>query len=299
MEKILIIYNPSSGSKNSTDITNKLNAILQNREITTSVYATTGDDDFKQLINTHMAKGFDSVATLGGDGTISQIVNAIATFEKRPRILLIPTGTTNNLARSLGLDLNIDKYLSEIEQGRLKTKAVDVGKINEDYFVSTVSVGSIPEMAWKTNEEHKEKFGSLGYVLDSFQVLNEEKNFDIQIKADGQVQLIEDVTLMIIGLSNSVFGIQTFFENAEIDDGYLHVYLLKQGDLLTKMGTLVKDVLPNRQDSPGDNSYSLKFKEATVDSNVVLNFALDGEKGPGMPAKIKVLNKHITFYVIE
>lgn len=299
MQKVLIIYNPNSGSKNSTDIAYKLNTILENKGVVTASYATTGDDDFKQLINNYMAKGFDSVATLGGDGTISQIVNAIATFENRPNILLLPTGTTNNLARSLCLNLNIDKYLSEIEQGQLKTKEIDVGKINDNYFISTVSVGSIPEVAWKTNEKLKEKLGSLGYVLDSFQVLNEEKTFDIQIKADGQEHLIEDITLMIIGVSNSVFGVQTFFEDAEIDDSYLHVYLLKQGDLLTKMGTLVKDVLPNRQDNTDDNSYRMKFKEATIDSNMVLNFALDGEKGPEMPASLEVLPKRLTFYIIE
>ncbi len=297
MQKILIIYNPNSGSKNSLDIANKLKAILDQKKVTTSVYATTGDDDFEKLIRDHMNNGFDTVAGLGGDGTATQIVNAIATFENRPNILLIPTGTTNNLARALGLNLNVDKYLSIIEQKELEPKEIDVGKINDDYFISTVSVGSIPEMAWKTNEEHKEKFGSLGYILDSFQVLNEEKTFDIQLKADGKEQLIENVTLMIVGVSNSVFGIQTFFEKAEIDDGYLHLYLLKQGDLLTKMGTLVKDVLPKDQNNIDDNSYTTKFKEAVIDSNVTLNFALDGEKGPLMPARIEVLPKHLTFYI--
>lgn len=299
MQKVLIIYNPSSGSKNSTNIAEELNTILQNIEIITSVYATTGDDNFKQLISDHMAKGFDSVASLGGDGTVSKIVNAIATFENRPKILLLPTGTMNNLARSLGLNLNIDKYLLGIEQGHFETKEIDVGKINDDYFISTVSVGSIPEMAWKTNEEHKENFGPLGYILDSFQVLNEEKTFDIQIKADGQEESFEDVTLMIISISNSVFGVQTFFEGTEIDDGYLHVYILKQGGLLTKMSTLTKDVLQNRQSNTVDHSYRGKFKEAIIDSNMTLNFALDGEKGPRMPARLEVLEKHLTFYIIK
>lgn len=299
MQKVLIIYNPSSGSKNGTDFGNKLNDILQQKNITTSLYATTGYDDFKQLISDHMDDGFDTVAALGGDGTVSQIANAIATFETRPNILLIPTGTTNNLARALGIDLNVDKFLTEIAQEHLQPKVIDIGKINDEYFVSTVSVGSIPEIAWKANEEHKEKFGSLGYVLDSFQALNEEKTFDVDLKVDGREQSFKDVALMIIGISNSVFGVQTFFKEAEIDDGYLHLYLLKQGDLLTKMGTVVKDVLPNQMNKSDDNSYTMKFKEADIASNLALNFAIDGDKGPKMPVKIEILHNHLTFYTTE
>lgn len=299
MQKVLIIYNPSSGSKNGTDFGNKLNDILQQKNITTSLYATTGYDDFKHLISDHMDDGFDTVAALGGDGTVSQIANAIATFETRPNILLIPTGTTNNLARALGIDLNVDKFLTEIAQEHLQPKVIDIGKINDEYFVSTVSVGSIPEIAWKANEEHKEKFGSLGYVLDSFQALNEEKTFDVDLKVDGREQSFKDVALMIIGISNSVFGVQTFFKEAEIDDGYLHLYLLKQGDLLTKMGTVVKDVLPNQMNKSDDNSYTMKFKEADIASNLALNFAIDGDKGPKMPVKIEILHNHLTFYTTE
>lgn len=299
MQKVLIIYNPSSGSKNGKDFGNKLNDILQQKNITTSLYATTGYDNFKQLIGDHMNDGFDTVAALGGDGTASQIVNAIATFETRPNILLIPTGTTNNLARALGNDLNVDKFLTEIAQEHLQPKVIDIGKINDEYFISTVSVGSIPEIAWKANEEHKEKFGSLGYVLDSFQALNEEKTFDVDLKVDGREQSFKDVALMIIGISNSVFGVQTFFKEAKIDDGYLHLYLLKQGDLLTKMGTVVKDVLPNQMNKSDDNSYTKKFKEADIASNLALNFAIDGDKGPKMPVKIEVLHDHLAFYTTE
>lgn len=299
MQKVLIIYNPSSGSKDSTEFANKLNTILQQKNITTSLYETTGDDDFKQLIGDHMTTGFDTVAGLGGDGTASLIVNAVATFETRPNILLIPTGTTNNLARALGIDLNVDKFLTKIEQDQLQPKTIDIGKINYEYFISTASVGSIPEIAWKADDEHKEKFGSLGYVLDSFQVLNEEKTFDIELKVDGRERSFKDVDLMIIGLSNSVFGIQTFFEEAKIDDGYLYLYLLKQGDLLTKVGTLVKDVLPNHTDQSDENSFTMKFKEAELKSNIPLSFAVDGDKGPKMPVKIQVLANHLTFYTSE
>lgn len=299
MQKVLIIYNPSSGSKDSTEFANKLNTILQQKNITTSLYETTGDDDFKQLIGDHMTTGFDTVAGLGGDGTASLIVNAVATFETRPNILLIPTGTTNNLARALGIDLNVDKFLTKIEQDQLQPKTIDIGKINYEYFISTASVGSIPEIAWKADDEHKEKFGSLGYVLDSFQVLNEEKTFDIELKVDGRERSFKDVDLMIIGLSNSVFGIQTFFEEAKIDDGYLYLYLLKQGDLLTKVGTLVKDVLPNHTDQSDEKSFTMKFKEAELNSNIPLSFAVDGDKGPQMPVKIQVLANHLTFYTSE
>lgn len=298
MKKVLIIYNPSSGSKNSEEYASKLKYILKNKKVSTSVYETTGDDNFKSLILNSVNNNYDTIAVLGGDGTVSQIVNVLSTLNVRPTILLLPTGTKNNLAHSLGINLNIDGYLSEIEKRELERKYIDIGKVNDSYFISTVSMGSIPEMAWKTNEEHKEKYGSLGYVFDSFQVLNEEKSFDISLKTDGQEQIIKGVTLLIVGISNSVFGMKTFFEDAQIDDGYLHLYLLKEGSLFSKMSTLVKDVIHKQQDNTEEQSYNLKFKSAVIESKPSLSLAVDGEKGPVMPATIDILPKHLTFYVV-
>lgn len=300
MKNVLIISNPNSGQKQGTEMADSLRSILQEKGITTMNYETKGDDDFHHLIETYMSKGFDTIAILGGDGTVSRIVNDVAELDNRPKILLMPLGTTNNLARSLQTELDLEQLLVKIENDNLVEQQIDIGKINDQYFISTVSVGSIPEIAWKADDDVKEKFGPFGYVLEGMQVLNEQKSFDVTIKTDVEEFILDEAFIIVVGLSNSVFGIPTFFKNAQIDDGKLDMYILKHSDLLSEVGTLARHVLPNETDNnekEDELSHTTSFTQATLDSASDMNFAVDGEKGPKFPVELKILNKHLTFIV--
>jgi len=299
MERVLIIVNPHSGDKSSQKIENKLQKQLEQNDIETKTYETTGQDDFKNLIQNEMDNGLDVVITLGGDGTISEVINGIAPLKKRPKVLSLPLGTTNNFVRALGMELDLNSLLATIEDNDIEERRVDIGHINDQYFVSTVSVGSIPEVAWKTDDHLKEELGSLAYVFEGAKVINEFTPMDIQIECEEGNRVLEDVFLVIIGLTNSIFGIKRFFDEATYDDGKLHFYALKKSSLLNEASSIVKHIIERNNEEVVDDelSFVTSFKKATISSLSSINSAIDGEKGPKFPLELEVLSKHITFLI--
>lgn len=302
MKKILLIVNPFSGEKQGMEMADKIEKVLQKHYLKINRYETTGNDDFHQLTKETFEAGFKKVIIFGGDGTISEYVKAISNLRQRPEIILIPTGTRNNLARALNTELDMDTILSKMEEHIFVKRKADVGQVNNDYFISTLSAGTIPEMSWKTDDDLKEKLGSFAYVLEGISVLGEDDTFHLTIETDSGTTLLEDVVLLVIGLSNSVFGISSFFEEAKINDGKLHLYALKKSNLLNESASLANDVFSSstqNEEDKNDESYTTSFVNATVDSSETMHLAMDGEKGPMFPIELNVLHNHLTFLVPE
>ena len=300
MKKVLIIENPASGAKKAAETSEKLAEIFKQKDIETTLYETEGKDDFQQLTYDALEDGVDTVALLGGDGTVSEFVSQISGLQNRPDILLLPLGTTNNFARALQAELDVDDLLAKIENDEMTEKQTDVGKIDDDYFISTLSAGSLPEIAWQTDDELKEVFGPFGYILEGITSINEDEEFDIHIQTETEDIALDEITLIVIGLTNSVFGIPTFFEEGEVDDGRLQLYALKTSNLLSEAASLAHHIFPNRNNNQNDNdelSYTTSFKKASIRSSKSLNLAVDGEKGPTFPIELDVLHNHLTFFV--
>lgn len=302
MDKVLFIVNPNSGQKNGLEFVQKLQASFDQKNMLTHTYETTGNDDFKTLTKEALQKNIYTVLVLGGDGTISEYVNQIADLDIRPKIILVPLGTTNNLARALLTELDEDKLFRKLESFKLTEKQIDVGKMNERYFISTVSVGSIPEIAWKAEDDIKEKFGPFGYIIQGLDTLANQESFDVSMVIDGKEEDYSDVFLLVIGLSNSIFGIPTFFSEAAIDDGKLHLFILKNDSLFNEVSSITQQILndenrPIESNNEGSNIYTTSFQEGIMNSDSNFNFAVDGEKGPSFPTNFSVFHKHLTFLV--
>lgn len=298
MKKVLFIVNPSSGGKEALEISRTLEESFVQNGTDVQRYETTGDDDFKSLTHEAIQNDFKVVVIFGGDGTISEYVRAIASLENRPAIILIPLGTTNNLARALNTELNRVNLVSKILSNQFVEKQVDVGQVNDEYFISTLSAGAIPEVSWKTEDESKEELGPLAYILEGISAFNKKETFNLSLETDSESLYLNDITLLIIGLSNSVFGIPVFFSQARIDDGKFHLYALKESDLMKSSTSLASDAF-SKSESVNELSFLTSFKQGRIDSTKDMNLAMDGEKGPTFPVELKLLEKHLTFLVPE
>ena len=75
----------------------------------TSCHATTREGDATEAAKHAVEPGFDLIIASGGDGTLNEVIAGVSPFEKRPKIGLIPTGTTNDFARALRIPRDIMK----------------------------------------------------------------------------------------------------------------------------------------------------------------------------------------------
>lgn len=103
-----LIYNPTSGQEIIKQNIAEVLEVLESIGYETSAFQTKPEHLSAQKEAERAAKaGFDLVLVAGGDGTINEVVNGIAPLEHRPKIAIIPTGTTNDYARALKIPMGI------------------------------------------------------------------------------------------------------------------------------------------------------------------------------------------------
>lgn len=297
MKDIIIIANPSSGKKQAEEYAAKAQSLFEDNQRQADVRITESEEDIVKYVKEASSNKYDTMILLGGDGTVSKAGESLKDEEYRPKIGIIPTGTINNIARGLGIATNIDQAVEDLVN--CKEQITDVGMINDKLFQSSISAGSIPETVWEVSKDQKEKFGSLAYFIEGFKSLREEENYSIEMTIDGKEMKV-DLTLLVIGLSNSVAGIPNFFNEATYDDGYLYLFGLKKstlGEKISVMTSLLNDseALSDEQ----NKGFVIPFKQGSFKNDHNLNVALDGEKGPCFPFDIKILPAFLTFLVPE
>ena len=292
--KAMIIVNPSSGSEKAKEYVKQLQKRLANYSVESVIKETKKSGDAEKFASQASLEKLDAVFLMGGDGTVNEGVNGIAKHDYQPTVGVIPTGTINNFARSLGISMDPEEAIRQLDL--TNKKSVDIGKVNDSYFISTVSVGAIPETVQEVDEESKSKFGPLAYVFEGVKALSDDETSTFQMVLDG-TDFEEDFSMVLIGLSQSVTGIETVFSSAKIDDGYLNMLCLKESTAAEKM-KLIPELI--RDDENYSDKLVLKrFKKADMKTKQHKGFTttVDGDKGPDFPIHLEVMHKLVSVYV--
>lgn len=162
---------------------------------------------------------------MGGDGTVSEAVNGLMLHESKLPLGIIPLGTVNNVARAIGIPMNPEKAIDSLEQ--LTVQQIDVGKLNDRFFISSTSVGPIPESVQEVDVDMKTKFGVFAYLIEGIKALKNDETYTFELDIDGEKWTAE-YSLLLIAMSNFVGGVGTIIPEAAIDDGLIHLVTLKE-----------------------------------------------------------------------
>lgn len=293
---MFILANPSSGKKQAEEYAKRTQKLYEENDWDTTIKLTQEKEDISRFTKEACEKEFDILIVLGGDGTVSELVNTLKNMKHKPTIGIIPTGTVNNIAQGLKINSNLDQAVNELVNG--SKKPVDIGEINGQFFVSSISAGAIPETVWEVSTEQKEKLGPLAYFIEGLKSLNDNQPYSVEMILDDREPIEIDLSLLVIGVSNSIFGIDYFFDDASYDDKKLHLFCVKQTTLGKQFVTFSR-VLTNNEVTSEDNiAFSTTFEQATFQlKQGKTNVALDGEKGPTFPLSVKI-HPHFTTFLV-
>ncbi|QGM28994.1 diacylglycerol kinase [Bacillus sp. N3536] len=292
MKRARIIYNPTSGREL---FKKHLPGVLEALEIAgyeTSCHATTGEGDAINAAKKAVENKFDIIIAAGGDGTLNEVVAGVSEFENRPKIGVIPMGTTNDFARAVHIPRDIHRAVEIIVKG--DTIPVDVGKVNDRYFINIAGGGRITELTYEVPSKLKTMLGQLAYYLKGIEMLPSINATKVRIEYDGEV--FEDEAMMfLVGLTNSVGGFEKLAPNSSINDGKFSLLILKKVNIaeFIRLATLAI-----RGEHLGDPHVIYKKAtniKVTSDDKVLLN--LDGEYGGTIPATFHNLYRHIEVFV--
>jgi diacylglycerol kinase (ATP) len=168
----------------------------------------------------------DLVIVCGGDGSVSSA--ALAAMESGLPMGIIPMGTANDLALTLGIPSDLVAAADVIARG--ETRAVDVGTVNGHAFFNVASIGLSSELAQSLDPVLKKRFGRLGYALAAMKVMTRAGHFTAKITEKGQTTEVETYQVAI-GNGRHYGGGNVVEETAEIDDGHLDLYSLEMTNL--------------------------------------------------------------------
>lgn len=292
IKRARLIYNPTSGRE---EMRRRLPDILQRLEsygFETSTHATVGEGDAMLAAQEASRRGFDVIIAAGGDGTLNEVVSGLAGLEYRPPLGVLPLGTTNDLARALGIPRSWDAAIDVIAEGCLKQ--IDVGQLNDRYFVNIAGGGSLTELTYEVPIRMKTMLGQLAYYMKGVEKLPRFRPIPVKVTSE-EISFEEEIMIFLLANSNSVGGFEKLAPDALMDDGYIDAFFLKKCNLADFVRIASMVVRGEKVQDP--LLVQFRTKEIRIESEETVQLNLDGEYGGTLPAEIRVLNRHIGIFV--
>lgn len=291
MKRARIIYNPTAGREIFRKHIGEVLERFEKAGYETSCHATTAEGDATIAAKHAVEREFDLVVAVGGDGTLNEVIAGVSPFEKRPRIGLIPMGTTNDFARALRIPRDIDDAVDIILQG--DSIPVDVGVMNDRHFINIAGGGRVTELSYDVPSRLKTVLGQLAYYLKGIEMLPSINSSHVKIEYDGEV-FDGEAMLFLVGLTNSVGGFEKLAPESSLNDGKFTLLILKKCNIAEFIRIVTLALRGEHLDDP--LVISAKAEKITVTSSEKVLLNLDGEYGGVLPATFENLYRHIEMY---
>lgn len=177
--------------------------------------------DIDRLRSTH-----DQLVICGGDGSISSAAGAV--MESGLPMGILPMGTANDLARTLGMPLDLPAAAEAIAGGRVR--CIDLGRVNGRYFFNAASIGLGVHVTQLLTYELKQRWGVLAYPRALLEALATVRPFTARIDCDGTLHLLRSIQITV-GNGRFYGGGMAVAAEAAIDDQRLDLYSVRPSSL--------------------------------------------------------------------
>jgi diacylglycerol kinase (ATP) len=292
MAGTIVILNPRAGSVRERATIMKRIRHLPDVEIR----QTAKKGDATRFARTGVRKGYDMIVAAGGDGTLNEVVNGIGVNGSRVRLGLIPLGTGNDFARTLGIPTDLDEAIALLAAGH--TRAIDLVRVTSDrvrYFVNISAGGFSGLVNEKLTPKMKKTWGPLAYLRSAVAALPQLRAYRAMVSLGKGKRLSLSLYNVVIANGRYVAGGRLIAPKASITDGLLDVILIKERPA-AELALLAAQVALGKHLS----SDAIVFRRAakvTVNSKPGMWFNVDGELVGNQPATFEVLPRALRFVV--
>ena len=234
-------------------------------------------------------EGAPMVIIGGGDGSLSYAVDEVV--EGDCVFALLPLGTANSFARTLGIPLDLDGAVNVIGTG--VRKRIDLGMVNGDYFTNCAAMGLSPMIGEGVPHNLKRYLGRFGYLIWAIWCLIRFHAFRITID-DGEKQ--ETVWATEVRIANGSFhGGVELVEDASVDSGRIVVQVIKGRTVWPLIWNWIASMLrlPARQ-APATDYHGSRL---TITTRPRQPISIDGEVLTKTPVVAEVAERAIEVVV--
>jgi len=277
---VLVIVNPAS--RRGRRSARRAVAALERSDVRCTVVYTEHPGHARVLAAEHGA-AHDAVCAVGGDGTIMEIVSALA--PNGPPVAIIPAGTGNLLARALGVPLSPERaarMLLDATEAR-----IDLGRLADGTRVAIgAGVGIDAAMIATTSSTWKRRVGVIAYVVTGARHALVRRRFTATISVDGVAVTRTASSVLVANFGALLNGLITLGDGIRYDDGMLDVCIFDPRNTLDAARIALR-LLTGRAGSDPAMAY-LRGREIVVSTEPPLPAQADGELIGATPFAVSV-----------
>lgn len=293
-ERAMLIYNGNAGKQSVEELLGTVTGILA-RSIRELVLIQSLEAGEGEKICQQRGEEFQLVLIMGGDGTVHECINGLASLENPPLIGVLPAGTCNDFARSLNLSANLAEAARQLMQGQ--RRKVDIGVAGDRVFTNFFGVGLITEASENINSELKGTLGRLSYYISTLQTVRSAEPFRYWMESDDGIQ--EDEAVMIYVSNGRYLGTQALpFTVDALTDGKLDVLIIREAGL-----PLLKELLSRKEqgewEPKNDSIQYFQSSTLTLKTEQPMKADTDGEKYLETPARLSIRSESLEFLTGE
>ena len=287
-KKLMLIINPAAGKGSYKVNLGEALHVLDMGGYRTSLFFTAGRGDATEFARAY-AKDFDTVACIGGDGTLSEVGSGLMALPSPPPLGYIPMGTANDVATTLNLHKNDTKAAARrIVHGA--AHPFDVGGFGDNsYFAYIAAFGAFTEVSYATPQNQKRVLGHLAYVLQGAMQLPKIESYKTRVEYEGGT-IEGDFLYGSVSNSTSMAGIVHLRDDLVcLGDGLSELVLVRNPGSLAEFRSIVEGVLLQNYDN--ENLLILHTRKARFSFEKPVAWTRDGEAG-GAYQEIELCNYH-------
>ncbi|MBQ7050976.1 MAG: YegS/Rv2252/BmrU family lipid kinase [Firmicutes bacterium] len=295
MKDIILIYNPKAGDTYFRFSLDRFIEIFSEKEYEIRVFRSRRVGDMAEYLKECNLSCTQAIFVAGGDGTINEVVNALMEMACKIPVGVIPAGTDNAFAKSLGFGADLEENMQALSA--MIPMAVDVARVNEQYFVNVCSAGSFASLV-NISSDMKNSMGRMAYWVKGMSVLSKIHKMNLCIEVDGVKYEDQFVFFMIVNARIRRQDRETIRQ--KLSDGKYDLIAVRIGgvsniarvmmQVVKKEPIQEKDILYLR----GSN-FKISLKDENEKSDIPIE--IDGEQGSGLPLNVEVLKEEMNFFI--
>ena len=286
MKKVRFIYNPFSGEGSILNKIDKIIEIHEERDYQIVPFRISKNKGIKEALEI-VDESYSYILIAGGDGTVDVLLNAMKEKGLNLPIGILPVGTANDFGKFINIPQDIEEACKQILSS--KPVKVDIGKINDRYFINVASTGLFTDVSQKTDVTLKNAIGKLAYYIKGIEELPNFRKLKIKLKSK-EVDYNGEMYLMLIfnGQTAGNFKLAT---SSSAMDGLLDVIVIKAVQIFEVLPLFIKVLKGEHLDS--NKVIYFKTNDLYIECEEGIVTDIDGERGPDFPLHIQCIKDAI------
>ena len=223
MSSIALIINTKSGAGSKEK---EAEALIKTADYSQCSLIPFNAENIRSIVEKLSKEGYTTIVAAGGDGTVSAVAGAITDLGLQIKFAVLPLGTFNHFAKDIGMPLTLPEALDVIVKG--KTSYIDIGKVNDTYFINNSSLGLYPKIV-KYREEFRKKGWHKGLAIIGacISILKKNTSLTIEFDLENKKTLKRAQFIFISNNKYEMVGLLSIGQRKYLDQGALSLCIAK------------------------------------------------------------------------